>query len=447
MGRSEDIDPYYIFKTPDIDKVFTKENKEGRPLEKFKFQELHEGIIVHICSKETLKKYIIDPMGKNFPIFLTNAITLTEKMVNNFCGMTVVIMKKRGTGYSDHLKKEIINYQVQAVNKILGNVYQNTISNYAIPEILFEEYWKKKKEYDQARSKHYSYRSKSLNKEEEFFNELEQLINDKNSIIYKKHKYIISGENYFFDGFPSYVNIYYAVPVDSPNNVFIFSGRNQNRLLNLLGFHKGEYVNVDIKLMNKYIRKRVKNSCFPHIFENIKFCISSVFISRDKIPYIALYIGIPEEIDFMEARPKIDRVIVLPFYMVKKCDNKMFYDKSKEKVWKIMNDYVIESYQLFEIFERGTSHGTIYYFNNHYNLRAIRYPTRKSRTYIKNKLSDKATKKLINNLLENKRKIFEISKVCSNGDLLSGFYVDMSNYDNIGISRSIESIREEVLCL
>lgn len=445
MGRPETLDFHYTFEIRSIDEILTHiQNKEGRPLEKFKFQELHEGIIVHICSKETLKKYIIDPMGENFPISLTNAITLTEKMVNNFCGMKVVITRKRGTGYSDYLKKEIISYQVQVVDKILGNVYQNSISNYIIPEILFEEYWKRKEEYDRARSKHYSYRSKSLNKEAEFFKELEQLINDKNSIIYEKHKYIISGENYFFDGFPSYVNIYYAVPVDKLNNIFIFSDRNQDRLLNMLGFHKGEYVNIDVQLINKYIRKRVKNSCFPHIFENIKFCISSVFISRDKIPYIALYIGIPEEI---EVKPRIDRVIVLPFYMVKKCDNKMFYDKSKEKVWKIMNNYAIEPYQLFEIFERGISHGTIYYFNNHYNLRAIRYPNRKSRTYIKNKISDKATEKLINNLLENKHHAFDISKVCSNGDLLSGFYVDMSNYNNVINSKCIESIREEVLCL
>ena len=445
MGRPEALDFHYTFEIRSIDEILNHiQKKEGRPLEKFKFQELHEGVIVHICSKETLKKYIIDPMGKNFPIFLTNAITLTEKMVNNFCDMAVVIMRKRGTGYSDYLKKEVINYQVKNASISFRNDYQNSISNYIIPEILFKEYWEKKKEYDQARSKHYSYRSKSLNKEAEFFKELEQLINDKNSTIYEKHKYIISGENYFFDGFPSYVNIYYAVPVDKLNNVFFYSDRNQNRILNLLGFHVGEYVNIDVQLINKYIRKRVKSSCFPHIFKNIKFCISSVFISRDKIPYIALYIGIPGE---MEVRPRVDRVIVLPFYMIKKCDQEMFYDDSKEKVKKVMEKYNIEPYQIFEIFERGNSHGTIYYFNNYYNLRAIRYPTRKSRTYIKNKLSDKVTEKLINSLLENKYHTFDVSKVCSNGDLLSGFYVDMSNYDSIGISKCIESIREEVLYL
>ena len=414
MGRPKALDFHYTFEVQSIDEILNHiQKKEDRPLEKFKFPELHEGLTMHICSKETLKKYIIDPMGKNFPIFLTNTITLTEKMANNFCDMTVVIFRKRGTSYSDHLKKEIINYQVQDANKIFRNDYQNSINNYIIPEILFEEYWEKKEEYDQARSKHYSYRSRSLNKEAEFFKELEQLINDKNSIIYKKYKYAICGENYFFDGFPPYINIYYAIPVNSLNNVFIFSNRNQNRLLNLLGFQKDEYVNIDVQLINKYFRKKVKNSCFPHIFENIKFCVSGVFISKDKIPYITLYIGIPGE---LEIKHRIDRVIVLPFYMVKKCDQEMFYDDSKEKVKKIMENYDIESYQFFEIFERGSSHRTIYYFNNYYNLRAIRYTDKKNRTYIKNKLSDKVTKKLINKLLENKQHAFEISKECSNGD-------------------------------
>ena len=445
MGRPEDIDPYYIFKAPDIDWILTKKDKEDGPLEKFKFQELYEGTTMHICSKETLKKYIIDPMGGKFPIFLTNTITLTEKMVNNFCDMTVVVMRKRGTGYSDYFKKEVINYQVNTVNTALKSVYQNNISNYVIPEILFEEYWKKKEEYSQAKDKHYSHRSKSLNKETEFFKELEQLINDKDSIIYEKHKYIISEEDSFFDGYSAYMNIYYAVPVDSPaNNLFVYSPKNQERLLNLLGFNKKEYVNVNVQLMNKYIKKRVKNSCFPHIFENMKFCIAGVFVSTKKVPYIALYIGYPEK---MEVRPRIDRTIVLPFYMVKKYNQEMFYDKSKEMAWKIMNDYAIEPYQFFEIFYHGHSSGTIYYFNSHYNLRAIRYPTRKTRMHINNKLSDKIVNKILNKLVENKNNMFEVSKVCSNGDLLSGFYVDMSNYDELGISRRTESIREEVLYL
>lgn len=447
MGRPEDINPYYIFKAPNIDWILTKEDKEGVPLGKsFKFSELTEGMTMHICSKETLKKYIIDPMGGKFPIFLTNAITLTEKMVNNFCDMAVVVMRKRGTGYSDHLKKEIINYQVQAVNKVLESTYQNTISNYSIPEILFEEYWKKKEEYDKTRSKYYSNRSKCLNRETEFFKELEQLINDKNSIIYKKHKYVICTEDNFFNE-SICMYMYYAVPTDSTdNNLFVYSPKNQERLLNLLGFNKEEYVNVDVQLMNKYIKKRVKNSCFPHIFENIKFCIAGVFVSTKKVPYIALYTGYPEDRN-MIVKSKIDRAIVLPFFMVKKCDHKMFYDKSKERAWKIMNDYAIEPYQFFEIFYHGHSRSTIYYFNSHYNLRAIRYPTRKTRMYINNKLSDKIVNKILNKLIENKNNMFEISKVCSNGDLLSGFYTDMSNYDSLGISRCAESIKEEVLYL
>ena len=444
MGRPEDIDPYYIFKAPNIDWILTKEDKEGGPLEKFKFQELHEGATMHICSKETLKKYIIDPMGGKFPIFLTNTITLTEKMVNNFCDMTVVVMRKRGTGYSDHLKKEIINYQVQTVNKVLKSTYQNTISNYVIPEILFEEYWKKKEEHDLVRNKHYSHRSKCLNKEADFFKELEQLINDKNSVIYKKHKYIVCTEDNFFNESVC-MYMYYVIPSDSSSsNMFIFSPKNQDRLINLLGLNKKEYVNIDVQLMNKYIKKRIKNSCFPHIFENMKFCILGVFISTAKIPYVALYIGFPEE---LHVRPNVDRAIVLPFYMIKKCNQKMFYDESKEKVWKVMNNHAIEPYQFFEIFYRGHSRGTIYYFNDHYNLRVIRYPTRKTRMHINNKLSDKVTDKIINSLLENKNNMFEISRVCSNGDLLSGFYTDMSNYDDLGISRCVESIREEVLYL
>ena len=294
MGRAKDLGSLYRLDeqaTKDmLDRIL--EDEEDKELgNKFKLKELSNDSVLTICDRKMLEEYIINPMKSDFPIHLTNTTTLTSDMLR-FCNNKVIIAYRTGRDYCELLKREVNLYRVKSCNT--DPSFSNSGSSsvgiecYIFPDILFKEFWKNKEHEKIMRRKISSRYSKSLNLEKDFLNSLESAVKDKNSYIYQENKYSIYTED---DSFNEDIRMFmlYISPKTS-DHYFVYSKRCQDRLFNILGIERDEYVTIDIKAMNRQLIKVKKNSCFPHILKNIKFTAHSILIDKNKISYIVICI-------------------------------------------------------------------------------------------------------------------------------------------------------------